>query len=256
MSESLWAIQCVWLRYFDVFRKRLLYGVLTTFLEPILYLISFGYGLGAVIGTLDVEGQTLSYRQFIFSGIVAQTLLFQGFFEGAYGAFIRMYYQRIFKAMATTPVTLSEVLWGELAWDATKGTFAATTVLMIGVLSGDFPLLGALVAIPICFMAALLFSSFGLWAAGNAKTIEEISYPQYLVLFPMFLFCGIYFPLEQLPDFLRTVAWVLPLTAVASLIRTCVLGLEFQPIAMFSIITWTVFLVGYSRWKMINRLVK
>lgn len=256
MKDSFWAIHCVWLRYFDVFRKRLLYGVLTTFLEPILYLVSFGYGLGSVIGTIDVQGQTFSYRQFIFSGIVAQTILFQGFFEGAYGAFIRMYYQRIFKAMATTPVTLSEVLWGELLWDTTKCSFAAMVVLLIGVLSGDFSPWGALYSIPLCLCSGLLFSSFGLWTAGNAKTIEEISYPQYLLLFPMFLFCGIYFPLEQLPTALQMVAWVLPLTSVASLIRTFTLGLDFEPQALFSLIFWTVFLVGYSRWKMIHRLVK
>lgn len=256
LKDSIWAIHCVWLRYLDVFKKRLLYGVLTTFLEPILYLASFGYGMGSFIGELEASGMTLSYRQFVFSGIVGQTLLFQGFFEGAYGSFIRMYYQRIFKAMATTPITLSEVLWGELLWDSTKATFAATVVLLIGVIAGDFSLLGSILAVPVCFMGALLFSSFGLWTASNSKTIEEISYPQYLILFPMFLFCGVFYPLEQLPETVQYFAWIFPLTSVLSLVRTLTLGFPFEPQALFGIIFWTIFLVGVSRWTMIKRLIR
>ena len=186
---------------------------MTTFVEPMLYLCSFGYGLGSMIGNVESNGIVLSYRQFVFAGVVAQSCLFQGFFEAAYGSFVRMYYQRIFKAMASTPITLSEVLWGELIWDASKGTLSATAVLALGVFIGDFSVLGSLMCIPLCFLGALLFSSLGLWMAALSKTIEEISYPQYLIVFPMFLFCGVYFPLENLPRNIQIFASLLPLTA-------------------------------------------
>src|SRR5579884_3409821 len=155
---SLGAIRCVWLRHFDVYRKSLTYGVVTTFVEPLLYLFSFGFGLGSMIGTVKLLGTELTYRQFIFAGIVAQALLFQGFFEAAYGSFIRMYYQRIFQAIAVTPITLSEVLWAELLWDASKATFSASAVLLIGVVLGDFRLYGAVLALPLCFVSAFLFA--------------------------------------------------------------------------------------------------
>ena len=74
----------------------------------------------------------LSYRKFIFAGIVGQTVLFQGFFEASFGGYVRMYYQRIFHSMGTTPITLSEVLWGELLWDSTKAAMAASVVILIG----------------------------------------------------------------------------------------------------------------------------
>src|SRR5438270_14048913 len=138
------AVRCVWLRHFDVYRKSLAYGLVTTCAEPLLYLFSFGFGLGSLIGTVKLLGIELTYRQFIFAGIVAQTLMFQGFFEAAYGSFIRMYYQRIFQAIAVTPITLSEVLWAEILWDASKATFAASAVLMIGIATGDFSPAGAL----------------------------------------------------------------------------------------------------------------
>jgi lipooligosaccharide transport system permease protein len=254
--EKLWPIRCIWLRYFDVYRKNWFYAFITTFLDPIFYLISFGYGLGGVIGELKYGDVTLSYRQFIFAGVVGQSILFQGFFEAAYGGFIRMYYQKIFKAMATTPITLSEVLWGELLWDASKAVFASAAVLLIGVLTGDFDLRGALLCLPLSFVGGLLFAGLGLWAAGLSKTIEQISYPQYLVIFPMFLFCGVFFPIQNLPVPLQIFASFLPLTALLSVIRSFTLNLPVQTAPFFVIAVWTVFFTWVSRRTMTNRLIK
>jgi lipooligosaccharide transport system permease protein len=255
-GDTLWAIRCVWLRYFDVFRKGLGYALVTTFIEPLLFLVSFGYGVGSMVGSVRVAGAEVSYRQFIFAGILGQTVLFQGFFEAAYGGFIRMYYQRIFQAIATTPITLEEVLWGELLWDASKATFASSIVLFIGSLTGDFSPIGALAALPLCFVCALLFAGMGLLVAATARSIDAISYPQYLLVFPMFLFCGVFFPLENLPGPLQIAAWVLPLTSVNSLARTLTLGFPFRwwtvPILAF----WLVLLVWASRRAMTRRLVK
>ena len=110
MNDTFWGIHCIWLRYFDVFKKSVGRYIITTLVEPVLYLLSFGIGMGTLIGSLTFHGNTIDYRSFVFSGIVGQTILFQGFFEASYGGFIRMYYQKIFHAMAVTPVTLSEVL--------------------------------------------------------------------------------------------------------------------------------------------------
>jgi lipooligosaccharide transport system permease protein len=253
---ALGAIRCVWLRYFDVYRKSLKYAIVTTFVEPLLYLGAFGFGLGAMIGVVRLLGVELTYRQFIFAGIAAQSLMFQGFFEAAYGSFIRMYYQRIFQAIATTPITLSEVLWAELMWDASKATFSASAILAIGVGMGDFRPKGALLALPVCFVAALLFAALGLLVAAKSKTIEEISYPQYLLIFPMFLFCGIFFPLANLPGPLQWAAWLLPLTSVVSLLRTLTLGSPIEPQVFILIPAWLVLLTPWSRRAMNRRLIK
>jgi len=250
------AIRCVWMRYFAVYRKSLKYAVVTTFVEPLLYLFAFGFGLGTIIGTVNVAGVELTYRKFILAGIVAQTVMFQGFFEAAYGAFIRMYYQRIFQAIAVTPITLSEVLWAELIWDASRAAFAALAILAIGVAIGDFQAVGALIALCVCFVVGLLFAGLGLLVAAKSKTIEEISYPQYLLIFPMFLFCGVFFPLENLPSYLQWLAWILPLTAVVSLIRTLTLGTPLQPTVFIVIAVWLAILTPWSRKAMSRRLIK
>ena len=253
---SAWSIRCVWLRYFDVFRKSIGYYLVTTFIEPILYLLSFGWGVGSLVGTLQAQGTSLSYRTFVFSGIIAQTVMFQGFFEAAYGGFIRMYYQKIFQSMATTPITLSEVLWGELLWDASKATLAAEIVLLIGVASGSFSPWALLTLLPVMFLSALLFSALGLLVAALSRTIEQISYPQYLLVFPMFLFCGVFYPIENLPRAVWPVAWILPLTSVVSLVRTLALGFPFQFWTVPILLAWLGGLVFWSRRAMMARLVK
>jgi lipooligosaccharide transport system permease protein len=250
------AIRCVWLRYFAVFHKSLKYAVITTFFEPLLYLFAFGFGLGPMIGTVDVLGVRMTYRQFIFAGIVAQTLLFQGFFEAAFGSFIRMYYQRVFQAISVTQITLSEVLWAELIWDASKATFAASAVLTIGIITGDFIAAGAVATLPVAFLSGLLFAALGLLVSAKSKTIEEINYPQFLLIFPMFLFCGVFFPLGNLPVYLQWIAWMLPLTAVVSIVRTLTLGAPLEPGVFVVIPIWLAVLIPWSRKAMSNRLIK
>ncbi|HEY9068911.1 MAG TPA: ABC transporter permease [Candidatus Ozemobacteraceae bacterium] len=250
------AIATVWRRYFAVYEKNFWFGIVTTFVEPLLYLVSFGVGVGGLVGALTTEGISLTYRQFVFAGIVGQTMLFQGFFEAAYGGFVRMYYQKVFQAIAVTPVTMSEVLWGELLWDASKATFASTAVVLIGVLAGDFRPFGALIALPFVFAGSLLFAAMGLLTAARSATIDEISYPQFLLIFPMFLFCGVFFPLDQMPTILQGVAWLLPLTPAISVLRSLTLGFPLKPLAVIAVLLWTAILVKTARRAMRDRLVK
>jgi lipooligosaccharide transport system permease protein len=256
VQVTLHGILSVWKRYFAVYRKSLVFSLMTTFAEPIMYLLAFGYGLGGLIGHIDVHGTRQTYREFVFSGIVAQTVLFQSFFDASFGSFIRMYYQQVFKAIATTPVTLSEVLWGELIWDASKATFSATVVLLIGTLVGDFSLWGAISSVPICFVAGLAFAGLGLVSSALAQNMDQLSYPQYLLIFPMFLFGGVYFPLDNLPTVLHWVAWLFPLTPFLSLIRTLTLELPLQPLAIPILAAWMIFFVWISRRSMMHRLIK
>ncbi|HKB58860.1 MAG TPA: ABC transporter permease [Gallionellaceae bacterium] len=255
-GDTAWGIGQVWLRYFSVFYKGISYYLVSTFIEPILYMLAFGLGVGALIGNFSAGGMHVSYRSFVFSGIIAQTLLFQGFYEGAFGGFVRMYYQKIFQAISVTPITLSEVLWGELLWDASKSALAAEVVALIGVATGDFPPHALLTLLPFAFLGALLFSGMGLAAAGYARNIDQLSYPQYLFVFPMFLFCGVFYPLDSLPLPLQYLAWAFPLTALVSVVRTLTLGFPFEPQTVPILLLWLLGALWISRRAMFRRLVK
>lgn len=91
--------------------------------------------------------------------------------------------------------------------------------------------------------------------AAISRTIEEISYPQYLLVFPMFLFCGVFFPIEQLPAFLQPVAALLPLTGIAALVRFALLGLPVQAWDLVVPLVWLLVLVPLSRRMMRRRLI-
>jgi lipooligosaccharide transport system permease protein len=249
------AIFTVWLRHFAVFKKDLVYGMVTTFVEPILYLASFGFGLGRMIDHVEISGLKLSYRAFIFGGLLGQTILFTAFFDGAYGGFVRMYYQKIFQAIAVTPVTLSEVLWGELLWGSSRAMLPVIVVMGLGIALGDLHPLGCLIFLPLAFCSAVLFAALGMLTAALSKSIESINYPQYLFIFPMFLFCGVYFPLQQLPLSLQYFARVLPLTATLSLARYFTVGTLFEWWSPLVLIIWLTLLVFWARRAMMSRLV-
>jgi lipooligosaccharide transport system permease protein len=143
-----------------------------------------------------------------------------------------------------------------LLWDASKATVAAEIIATLGVITGDFPRSAPLAVLPVAFTGSLLFAGMGLAVAARARTIEEISYPQYLLVFPMFLFCGVFFPIESLPVALQWVAWTLPLTSVNSLMRTLTLGFPFQAWSVPILAAWLIALVAFSRRSMVGRLVK
>lgn len=256
MNESFINIFLVWRRYFLIFKYDMKQSITTTFVEPLLLLLSLGFGLANLIGPLSISGHELSYRQFVFSALVAQRLLFQSFFQSSYGSYFRIHYQKIFHSIATTPITLSEIIWGELIWDATIGTFSALIVLLIGLFIGDFNFLGSILAIPFCFFAALMFSGIGLWISGYAKTIDQVAYPQYLFVLPMFFFCGVFFPIETMPSFLQLFAWLMPLTATISLLRTLLLDLPLQEPAIYLFIFWFIILIFFSRRAVLKNIIK
>ena len=251
-----WAIRQVWLRYFDVYRKSLVYGLTTTLVMPLMYLTAFGFGLGAIMSEIQIGGKLIPYRQFVFAGILGQTLLFQSYFEAAYGGFVRMYYQRIFQSISVTPITLHEVLWGELFWDASKATFAGSVLMALAILVGDFELLPCLIFLPLAFSSALMFSALGLLSAAISKTIDDISYPQLLFVMPMFLFCGVFYPIENLPYGVRFVVELLPLSAVVGLARSLILELPMMSKDIVVFFFWLIALVPSSIHFMARRLVK
>lgn len=254
--ESFLAVSSVWHRHREIYARDWKHSMVTTFAEPLLYLMSFGVGMSTLISQVAMNGEMVSYRSFVFSGIVAQSLLYQGFFVALYGVFSRIHYQKLYLAIVTTPVTLPEALWAELIWNASRATLASVATLLIGSLSGDFHPLGAAAAIPVCFVAALLFASLGMLVAALANTFNDLSYAQFYLVAPMFLMCGVFFPLDSLPAWLQMLTWLFPLTPVLSVLRSLLLGLDLELSSLILIAAWTVICIALAHRMMALRLVK
>jgi len=198
----------VWRRDLDVYLKTWKVNLVPPFLEPILYLVALGFGLGIFVQ--QIEG--LPYVVFIAPALVAIAVLNSSFFECTYGSFVRMTYQKTFDAIVSTPLSLEEVVIGEMIWGATKGMLYGGIVLgVVAALSlASFPLF--LLVIPFSFLFGLLSSALGMCCTALAPTIDSFNYATFLLITPMFLFSGTFFPLNILPESVQTVVLiVLPL---------------------------------------------
>ena len=130
-------------------------------------------------------------------------VLFQAFFEGAYGSFIRLNFQRTWNALLTAPLSFSEVFIGDWLWAATRGMIAGLITGVVTVLVGLYSWSGLLLSLPVMLLSSLLFGAMGLLTSGIVRTVDQINVPIFLLLVPMFVLCGTYFPRENLPLVLR-----------------------------------------------------
>jgi lipooligosaccharide transport system permease protein len=226
----------VWRRNFDVFLKTIYVNFLPALLEPILYLLAFGFGLGALIsgGGASIPGFSGQYIQFIAPGLIAIAVMYGSFFECTYASFVRMYFQKTFDAIIATPVSVDEVIAGEVLWGATRATINGTIVLAV---VSVFQLVTSplVLLIPvIAFFGGLLFSSIAMCFTALAKNIDFFNFPAFLFITPMFLLSGTFFSLLQLPGSVQGFALgVFPLTHVVNLMRGLMFG-NFAPMAGLS----------------------
>ena len=218
LSNRVWK---VWHRNKAVFMKTYKVNFLPPLLEPILYLFALGFGLGSFIGV--IEG--IPYPQFIAPALICISIMNSAFFECTYGSYVRMYYQKTFDAIITTPLSIEEVITGELLWGATRSLFSATIVLIVIAAFGLVELPSALLVIPFSFIAGFLFATIGMCFTAITPNIYSLSYPTFLFITPMFLFSGTFFPLSLLPEPIQYFAIaVLPLTHVVNIVRSLTLA--------------------------------
>jgi lipooligosaccharide transport system permease protein len=214
----------VWQRDADVFRTTIWVNFLPPMLEPVLYILAFGLGLGSLVKTVPYLGGQISYLTFMVPGVVSVTVMFASYFETTYSSFVRMYYQRTFDAIVATPLLVEDVIAGEWLWGATRAVMASSIML---IMISFFRLVhwpGGLLIVPVALLGGLLFAALGLITTALVPQIDQFNLPMFILVFPMFLFSGTFFPIDILPAWAARVAWVLPLTHVSSLIRGACLG--------------------------------
>ena len=215
----------VWRRNADVLLETWYLNLLPPVLEPIFYFLAFGFGIGQMVDQVAYEGQAFSYVSFMSPGVIAVAIMFWAFFETTYPAFVRMYYQKTFDALLATPLLVEDVIVGEILWGATKSVMAAGIMLVVLSAFGYASWPTSAWVLPISVFGGLIFASIGMIATALSPKIDMFNLPIFLLIFPMFLFGGTFFPLDVLPVWARAVSYALPLTHVAVLVRAACLGL-------------------------------
>ncbi|QKT04188.1 ABC transporter permease [Ectothiorhodospiraceae bacterium 2226] len=205
----------VWLRNFLVWRKLAGPAILGNLGEPLLYLLALGYGFGALVG--EVHG--LDYIVFLASGIVCASAMNTASFETMYSAYTRMAVQHTWEGILTAPLGIGDVALGEVVWAASKGLLSAAAILLVAALLGAVQGWAALWALPVVFLLGLAFASMAMVMTAVAMNYDFFLYYVTLVLTPMFLLSGVFFPLDAMPALIQQAAWVLPLTHGVAVVR-------------------------------------
>jgi lipooligosaccharide transport system permease protein len=256
LSYRVWK---VWRRNVDVFLKTIKVNFLPSLLEPILYLLAFGFGLGGFVQ--NINGQP--YINFLAPALVAIAIMNGSFFECTFASFVRMYFQKTFDAIVATPVSVEEVVAGELLWGATRSTINATIVLAVIAIFGLVASPLFLLVPVIAFFGGLMFGAIAMCFTAVAPNIDFFNYPSFLFLTPMLFLSGTFFPLTSLPFGVQAAAvTVLPLTHVVNLCRGAivssvepVLGMSTEVLLVVSFV-WLILITVFFFIVSINLMKK
>jgi len=248
----------VWLRNRDVFLHVWKAEMIWPLFEPLIVMLGLGLGLGRIV---ELEsGQ--DYIQFITPGVMAAFPMWGTIAEAGWGAYNRMANQRTFAAMIATPVSLDDVITGEVLWGATKGVISSVYILIVALALTPFwdlvqsPLV--LFVLPVSFLAGLMFASMALLATSFVRSNTQLAYFVSLVVMPMFWVGGVFFPLSEMPRTVQILSWFMPLRHVVDIQRDLVSG---NPgLATLADIAWivvvTALLYRAVLWSMRRRLIK
>ncbi len=220
-----------------VWQKLAVPSLLGNIAEPLITLLAFGYGLGALVGSID----GVPYIAFLASGSVAASAVLAASFEALYSAYSRMQVPKTWDSILNAPVSLDDIIFAEMLWAALKALFSVAAILVvIYVLDiSRSPLL--LLALPVLALVGVTFASLALVFNALARGYDFFTYYFTLFVTPMTFLSGVYFPVAQMPEWLQWVSRVLPLTAAVELVRPLVLGeLPLNPYPELAI------LLGYA----------
>lgn len=210
----------VWRRNLLVWRKLALASVLGNLADPLLYMVGLGYGLGSMLPQM----QGISYVAFLAGGVVCSSTMMTASFEAMYSAFSRMHVQHTWEAIINAPLTLDDVVLGELVWAASKSLLSGCAVLLVAAALGLIGSIMALLIIPVILLTGLMFAGLGLIVTALSPSYDFFTYYFTLAITPMMLLCGVFFPLDQLPGVAQAAAQVLPLTHAVALSRPLMHG--------------------------------
>lgn len=212
--------------------------------EPIVYLLAFGLGLGATLVS-KVDG--LDYVEFVGTGMVATAVIFSSVFPAMFGTFVKHRFQNTYDAILAAPVDVEELVSAEMLWIGLRAALFGTFPLIITMIFfGLDPAFGMLLVPIFCFVTSLAFAGFGIAVAGTVAKIDQFNYVTTLLVTPMFLVAGTFFPIDDLPEWAQVAAQFNPLHQLVELVRHACFGFEatdllrLAGLIVLALVTWRI----------------
>jgi lipooligosaccharide transport system permease protein len=198
--------------------------VLSGFVEPVFYLLAFGFGLGAMIGGVtDGNGQQVSYAAYIAPALLATSAMNGAIYDSTWNVFFKMHFGKLYQTMLATSLGTLDVALGEIGWALLRGLAYAIGFMVVMAPLGLIPSLWGILAVPGAVLVAFGFASLGMGITSYLKSFQQMNWINFFML-PMFLFSGTFYPLTIYPDWLRLTIEALPLWQAIQLERALTLG--------------------------------
>lgn len=207
-----------------VYRRVWRGSLFSSFLQPALYLLAMGLGVGSLVAPTAALPGDVAFLDFLAPGLLAAACMQTATFESTWPVLGKLRWNRAYEAVLSTPVAIRDVVGGELAWVAVRLTTVAAAFSIVMAAFGILRLPGALLAIPAGVLTGLAFSAPLLAYAATLKATGNFNVVYRFGITPLFLFSGVFFPIDRLPDALQVVAWGTPLFHGVALVRGLVLG--------------------------------
>ena len=197
--------------------------VISGFVEPVLFLLSFGYGLKDLVGDITVAGQPIGYVAFIAPALLATSAMNGAIYDSTMNVYFKLKHDRIYHGMLATSLGPMDVALGEIGWALLRGLSYAIGFMAIVAPLGLIPSAWGILAIPAAVLIAFGFASFGMAVTSYMKSWQQLEIIT-IVLLPMFLFSGSFYPLSVFPEWLQTLIRLFPLAHAIDLVRGLTLG--------------------------------
>ena len=228
---SLWRAPSVTWRWWPVFLRNLLVwkklaipSLVGNIAEPLIWLVAFGYGMGALVGQVTLNGQQVPYMLFLASGSICMSAMQAASFEALYSAFSRMYVQKTWDGIMNAPVTLDDIVFAETLWAAFKSLFTVSIIMVVMLLLGISHEWTQVLAWPVLLLTGVTFACIAMIFTALAKGYDFFTYYFTLFLTPMMFLSGVFFPRDQLPGWVQVIAQWLPLGAAIDIVRPLFMG--------------------------------
>ena len=198
--------------------------ILSGFFEPLFYLGSIGFGLGALVGAVNGPGgQPISYQLFVAPALLASAAMNGAVAEGTFNFFFKLRYNKTFDAILSTPLSAGDVAVGELVWALIRGGIYAIAFLLVMAVLGLIVSPLVILAVPAALLIGFAFGAIAMAATSFMRTWQDFDLVQ-LAILPMFLFSGTFYPIDAYPEAIRLVVQLTPLYQGVDLLRSLSVG--------------------------------
>lgn len=244
----------VWQRNFDVYRRLWKHQLPFMAIEPAFQIAALGIGLGTFVDL----GLGMSYRDFLAPGLIAAYAMFAAALECSWGAFSRLEMQKTYDAIIATPLSVDDVVAGEIMWGATRSAIAAVAVFVVLAVFGVPMSWWSPLVLPAMLVQGMMFAAMGIFYITFVTTVNEMEHFFVLFLTPMFVFGGVFYPLHALPEWVQQLTWFAPLYHGATISRDLLHGAP-HPGLLVNVLWMAVVGLAFGYFSMLRmraRLIK